>query len=229
MHNRIFAVLLVLITVFSCAVNASAVEMPDLTQKGSLTFAMESGGELLDGGSLNLYRIASLDSVTEDRYDFRLREELSEAGATLDTDALWDGAQAERLLAQSKDALKEQYLSAPIIVGQAEFTDLEVGLYLVWQGSEDVTEGYAAISPFLISLPQWHDGVYEFDLEASPKVPFVPTPPPPPTEPPPSPPPELPQTGQLKWPVAAMAVSGSLLLMLGLILCAGRRRCGREK
>lgn len=232
MNNRIFAVLLALIMTLVFSVNASAEEesevMPDLTEKGSLTFTMEVDGKLLDSGSLNIYRVADISLISEDQYDFRLTDALASAGATLDTDDLYDDAQAQELLKHAQKAL-DQYISIPIKAGKVCFDDLEAGLYLVWQRSEDASEGYDAISPFMISIPKWQGGVYSLHVDAKPKVPFITEPPTPPTEPPPPPPPYLPQTGQLNWPVSVLGASGVTLLIIGLILCISRKKGYREK
>ena len=109
MYNRILAILLALVLVFAFTVNASAsdmpVEMPDLSQKGSLEFTMDVDGVPLDSGSLNLYYVATVTQVEEGRYDFQLVDKLTDTGAKLDTNDLYDGVQAEKLLKASKDVL----------------------------------------------------------------------------------------------------------------------------
>lgn len=231
MYNRILAMLLALVLVFAVAVNASAsdmpVEMPDLSKKGSLEFTMDVDGVPLDSGFLNLYYVATVTQVEEDRYDFRLVKELADAGAKLDTKDLYDGVQAEKLLEASKGVLPD-YLTSFIVDGKASFADLDAGLYLVWQAEKDASDGYAAIQPFLISVPRWQNGAYAMHVEADPKVPFEtePTEPPPP---PPPPPPYLPQTGQLNWPVPVMAITGVVLVITGWALCLRRKRMKDEE
>ena len=115
-------------------------------------------------------------------------------------------------------------------MGWVTFAPLDPGLYVVTQKQSQATEGFDAIQPFLISLPRWENGSYVYDLTAAPKVPLVPeeTPPPPPpsepTTPPPDDPPDIPQTGQLNWPVPVLAVSGMTLFILGWALCFGSGR-----
>lgn len=229
MNNRILAVLAAIAMLFAFAVNTSA-EKPELPQTGSLTLTMEADGKPLDSGRLNLYRVAELRRVEENQYDFQLLDALTAIGATLDTEALYSDVQAQALLTKAQAAL-EQYQALPIENGKVCFSELPSGLYLVWQGEQDASDGYNAIAPFLISVPKWQGGSYAMQVEAKPKVPFITeppdTPPPPPDTPPP--PPNLPQTGQLNWPVPVMAIGGIALLILGLILCTGKRRCGREK
>lgn len=231
MKNRILSLLMALGLVFALAVNASAsdipVVMPDLDRKGSLSFTMDVDGVPLDTGLLNLYYVATVVQMEGDRYDFRLVDELADDGAKLDTKDLYDDVQAEKLLEASKRVLPE-YRSAFIVDGNAFFADLDAGLYLVWQADKDASDGYAAIQPFLISVPRWQNGAYAMHVEADPKVPFV-SEPTEPTEPPPPPPPELPQTGQLNWPVPVMAVAGMTLFALGWCLCLRRKRIENEE
>lgn len=231
MKNRILSLLMALGLVFVLAVNASAtnepVVMPDLEKKGSLSFTMDVDGVPLDSGALNLYYVATIAQVGEERYDFQLTEELAAAGAALDTEDLYDGIQAKKMLEVSGRVLPG-YLTAAIDAGKAYFADLDAGLYLVWQGEQDASDGYAAIHPFLISVPKWQNGVYAMHVDADPKVPFE-TKPDEPPPPPPPPPPELPQTGQLNWPVPVMAVSGMVLFVVGWILCVRRKRMEHEE
>lgn len=227
MKKRMLSLLLALFLVFALAVNASALEMPDLDQKGSLEFAMDVDGVPLDTGSLNVYYVANIIRMEGNRYDFRLVKELADAGAMLDTKDLYNGVQAEKLLEVSKRVLSD-CLTSSIADGKASFADLDAGLYLVWQNEKDASDGYSAIQPFLISVPRLQDGVYAMHVKADPKVPFErePSPPPPP---PPPPPPELPKTGQLNWPVPIMAITGVTLFITGWILCSRRKRIENEK
>jgi LPXTG-motif cell wall-anchored protein len=231
MKNRILSLLLALGLVFAFAVNASAtelpVEMPDLGEKGSLSFTMDVDGEPLDSGRLNLYYVATVEPVDKKQYDFRLVEALAAAGAQLDTGALQNGAQAVQLLEKAMQVLPG-YRSAPIEDGKVSFAELDAGLYLVWQREADASEGYAAIQPFLISVPRLQNGSYVMHVVADPKVPFEtePTEPPPP---PPPPPPDLPQTGQLNWPVPVMGFAGVVLFITGWVLCVRRKRIEHEE
>ena len=55
MKNRILSLLMALVIIFAFAVNASAADMPDFSQKGSLEIIMDVDGVPLDGGFLNMY------------------------------------------------------------------------------------------------------------------------------------------------------------------------------
>lgn len=232
MSKRILAILSAVILIVGLSVNAIADEsdntdFPDLTQKGSLTLLMTIDGEPLDRGSLNLYYVADITMVDEKTYDFQLVDEMTSAGATLDTELLFEAFQAEALLEYAKEALVD-YSATPINNGRASFNGLSAGLYLVWQRPEDAAEGYDAIAPFLISIPKLQNGEYVMDVVATPKVSVEgdSSEPPPPSPPPP---PDTPQTGQLNWPVPVMAFLGAVLLIVGCILCISRKKCDHEK
>ena len=233
MNKRITVLLAALVLLLASFIPASAaaadaLPAPDLTEKGSLELTMDVDGVILDSGKLHLYQVATLVPMGGVVYDFQLLDVLSAAGATLDTEDLYDGAQSERLLAAAQNAMPNGYMATPIADGKARFENLDAGLYLVWQDKAGACEGYDPIHPFLISVPRLQDGAYTMHVVADPKVPLhtEPTPPPPP---PPPPPPDIPQTGQMNWPIPVMAVAGTVLLVIGCILLAGRKRAGHEE
>lgn len=215
MKKRFSVLLAALILLLSLASPVSA--LPDPQRTGSLTFWMSFNGQPLEGGSLTLYRVGAL-SVTNGNAGFLPVKELEDGP---DLTELNDPGLALELaaLAQSRNlpGIREE-----ILMGWVTFSPLEPGLYVVTQTHAQATEGFDAIQPFLISLPRWENGSYVYDLTAAPKVPLVPeeTPPPPtePTTPPPDDPPDIPQTGQLNWPVPVLAVSGMTLFVLGWAL-----------
>ena len=221
MYKRSALLLTALAVLLFLAVPVSARELPDPTRTGSLTFWMSFGDQSLEGGSLSLYRVGVV-SVTDGDAGFLPVEALADGPQWTD---LNDPALARELadLAQSRD-LPE--IREEILGGWVTFAPLEPGLYVVTQEVSQATEGFDAIQPFLISLPRWEDDGYVYDVTASPKVPLVPeeTPPPPPSEPTPPPPPDIPQTGQLNWPVPVLAVTGMGIFLLGWTLCFDTRR-----
>ena len=217
MKKRICVLAVSLLMLLSLTVTARATHpVPDLSRNGSLTFRMASGDAVLDTGFLNIYKVGDL---TEDdgNYFFTLLD-----GEKITTDDQINLILAEEMLTLAKEE-KMTARVAKIEKGSAVFHDLKHGLYVVWQAKADACEGYAPIIPFLISVPRFIDGEYILDVVADPKVPFETAPTEPPTQPPSPPPPELPNTGQLNWPVPVLAVSGAALVILGIVL-AGRKR-----
>ena len=217
MKKRICVLAVCLLLLLSLTATAQATHpVPDLSRNGSLTFRMTAGDAVLDSGFLNIYKVGDL-TEEDGNYFFTL----------LDGEKITTGSRLNLILAEEMLTLaKEEKLTAraaKIEKGSAAFHDLKHGLYVVWQSKADACEGYAPINPFLISVPRFIDGEYILDVVADPKVPFETAPTEPPTQPPSPPPPELPNTGQLNWPVPVLAVSGAALVILGIVL-AGRKR-----
>lgn len=228
--------------ILGLALSVSAVEIPDASRKGSLTLTMVWDGKSLDGGRLTLYRVGTIDNHNGD-YFFVPVPQLEDAAPQL-TD-LTDKTLPPKFLALAEEKQLTP-IHVPILSGKALAESLSTGLYLVAQAEEDACDGYDPIDPFLISLPQWDGKTYQYDITARPKVglpdsePTEPTEPEPsepePSEPEPSEPekpgpekePRLPQTGQQNWPVPVMAVSGLMLILLGRLLCTGKKE-GHEK
>ena len=228
MRNRIFALLTALVIVCGLTVTAFAHEVPALEENGTIIFTMDWNGEPLNSGSLSLYRVG--DVVEDDgNYSFVPIERLEVSGLALDDPE--DPALAAELANLAKTrGLPE--VSAEIKAGKAVFTDVAPGLYVVVQDGEDACDDFAAISPFLISMPQYDNGTYRSEIIADPKVPLETKPqdtqPAEPTGPKPTEP-KLPQTGQWNWPVPVLAVGGLMLFAGGWHLRFGRKKDSYEK
>lgn len=220
--RKVITVLLCLALLAALALPVLAVETPDANRLGSLTFRMEWKGEPLNSGSLTLYRVGRIDEKNGG-YEFVLVPELADAEVSLENlnDTNLPGSLAK--LARER---KMQSVMASIKDGNVQFADMQTGLYVVTQ--DQPCDGMAAISSFLISLPQWDGKTYVYDLTADPKVgmetaPTETTP----TETTKPSGPKLPQTGQLNWPIPVMVVTGMIFLTVGMLLCF--RKKGRHE
>ena len=222
MTKRICLLLVALAVTFGFCATALASQTPDLEKPGSITFRLEWEGEALNGGSLTVYRVGAFEKVGSD-YRYALIPELADSGISLENVA---SPETARLLAEKVEEMSLVGITAPISEGAAAFENLIPGLFLVVQ--QEAAPGFAPMAPFLISLPVPQGDGYVYDLVAAPKVALEPeaTEPPPPTEPPPDNPPEIPQTGQLNWPVPVLAIWGALTVAFGLVLCFQRRGNG---
>lgn len=103
--------------------------------------------------------------------------------------------------------------------GMAVFDDLDQAVYLVTQTK--TIEGFTTFEPFLSYVPFFEDGAWIYKVTAAPKIDYsadptvTPTPTPTPGN---TPPPDLPQTGQLKWPVPVLIAGGMVFVCAGLIV-----------
>lgn len=105
--------------------------------------------------------------------------------------------EAARALADHAKTLPGK-TQTPNAEGAVCFPNLEPGLYLLVQ--RRAGEGQQPFSPFLVSIPTVIGDTTVYDVVARPK----------------SAPPELPQTGQLRWPIPVLTLGGVSLILLGV-------------
>lgn len=136
-----------------------------------LVFGSDAKAEPLPDVPLALLRVASLESdrgaavyTTLSPFD--------------DVTVNWDGmtaAQSEEAARQMKQTAQERSVPARQAktdsTGQAVFTDLEPGMYLVYQTGKAATNSrYEEIEPFLVSVPSLTDGEWDYDIQVLPKT-----------------------------------------------------------
>ena len=216
MKRRLFCLLAALALVLAAQITVFAQNTLDLTQdgQGSISIHLAYEADTSDCGSLVLLRVADVQE-TDGNCAFVPTAEFASVWAE-DAD-LHDPDFAFSLLAYAMEQEFEFEAAEVSADGTAIFEELKLGLYLMAQG--EAADGYEAINPFLIGVPNVVDGVYTYQVDASPKVSVKPLPTEPkptkPTEPSRPPEPNLPQTGQLNWPVPLMAAVGLLLFAAG--------------
>lgn len=223
MMKRILMLLTIVLLLGCLTMTAFATSQPNLTENGSITVTMDWNGTKLNDGKLSICRVAEIKWDGE-QYSFIPVDALKAEALSLANPMDAQLAQKMELLVKEK---KLTVITAPIQDGEAVFSDLQPGLYLVMQEKEDAAKGFAPIAPYLISVPKRENGWYYSNVEADPKVPLETAP----TEPEPTKPNDskLPQTGQLNWPVPLMTMGGLTLFVFGWYLCFGGRRERYEK
>lgn len=158
-----------------------------------------------------------IDVVADNGFKYVADERFAGAGEIPDTDAALDAANLD--LAKKMAAISEEYAFDVASVetddkGRVSFDGLKVGLYLVMQDAQGTGDNRFTLTPFLITIPQKNpDGSLAYDVTAEAKPIGVAKE----EVPPPPPPHNIPQTGQLWWPVALLGGSGMLLFCIGII------------
>lgn len=199
----------------------------DLDTKGSITLHFAYEGKPLAGGKLTLRQVAEV-KATDTGLEFAWLPAMKSAGIPMKD---LESPTVAKKVADAAD--KGSLPSTTAAIGKdgtVSFKDLPLGLYLLTQ--PEAPAGFECIRPFLMGVPGKNDkGGYVYDVDGAPKPQVVkatpsPSPSPSPTPIPedPSKPPKLPQTGQLKWPIAVMAVAGLVLTALGTGLRISARR-----
>ena len=220
MKKRVLLILCVAVLLGAMTVTTHAAQIPDYDRLGSISITMSYRNEPVSGGTLTLYRVADIHEE-DGNLSFVYTEEFSDCEIPLDDLTKSDIPTALAKIA--KDNSLKGITKTVDKKGKVSFADLELGLYLLVQLK--AAPGYNAVSPFLVSVPGQEGGTYVYDVDGSPKLSLEPAPTKPSTPTTPTKPPSIPQTGQNKWQVPALAIGGLFLLGLGLSLC----RSGRKK
>lgn len=211
MKKRILSLILALVLVCAAAITATAVDVPDMSRKGTINIIMHKGEELISGGTLTVYRVGE---IHEDDGDYSFVP----TGEFVNCVEEFEDVQSPSLALELAMFAAEQELigntEAVGTDGLATFVDLELGLYLVVQHT--AAPGYSKAEPFLIGVPQMEQGMYSYDVDASPKVDVERVPET--TEDAFASGDNLPQTGQLFWPIPLLAVFGMAFIVLGIAL-----------
>lgn len=165
----------------------------------------------LENAEVSVYKIA--DFVTFYRHEYMPDERFVSVISKLDFSTLDKTCTSDnsKIIA---DFIKKQGIKADKIVksdnsGQALFENVEFGIYLV----EVSTSGEYTVDSFLTEVPLSESGVFTDEVTATPKIGKVETPKKTPKNDKKGGP--IPQTGQLRWPVPVMLVTGLTFIILG--------------
>ncbi len=213
--NKLSALALSLVMLLGICVTAYAHDVVDMERLCSITITTRKGDTPVSGGTLTIYRVGEVVE-NDGNASFLPAGDFAICGESFDVlDASGDIAARLKAFADQNavTGLATKQVGAD---GTVVFDSLPVGLYLVVQ--HQAAPGYAALEPFLVSLPYLDGGKYVYELSANPKTNLEQQPEP--TEPPSETPtdPSLPQTGQLHWPVPVLALSGMVMFAAGWML-----------
>ena len=254
MRKLVTRLVLVLVLTAAVTVPAAAYTLPDPSTSGSLTIVMEAEGQSVAGGKVTIYKAGEIDSRARS-YIFKPTAEFMGSKVSLSDIGSYEVAQqlAEYAKENSIAGISKSIGTSGVVC----FEDLDPGLYMVVQDA--AAEGYEAAKPFLIAVPELGEDGLDYNPEAFPKVVMIswgsggeitedeekndvttekketventetifdrflegtaelkdeg----------------ELPQTGQLKWPVPVLTILGLVLFAAGWYLRNTGRKGSYEK
>ncbi len=167
-------ILLVTIIAMAAGICVHAETEPlDLSKSGScsirITLQDKSTGAAVSGGTLELIKVASVDSGSlsafvpdgsfgQSDFDFDLSDEANLSSSDL----------AQKIRAY---ASKHGITGKQVTIGEdgtASFSGLDLGLYLVIDA--EPAPGYTTAKPFLVTVPIRENEHYVYDVDASPKL-----------------------------------------------------------
>ena len=217
--KRIVTFLLCLSVLLFLPLAIRAQEIPQERNDCSIEIIVRYDGENVDGGTLTAIKVGYVD---EENGNYFFSQEMTHT--PLEDISSPDAPREQNEFYNSNRLIFDFYTQTQSVQdGKAVFADLPTGLYLIVQ--DEAAEGFSKLSPFLVSVPYMEDGTYRYHVTAAIKSELEREPESEPTEPPPTEPgdPDLPQTGQLNWPIPLMLVSGLALFLVGWVLRYGKK------
>ncbi|MGI6177581.1 MAG: SpaA isopeptide-forming pilin-related protein [Eubacterium sp.] len=218
-------IFLSILTVFfaGTAMYSAALEVPDLSRKGTLILDVRDSvtDEPVPGGEFSVYKVADIkESGVNYVYEYtEAFDGKTDVPITTGVD-LTPGLAAELRDVAFDEDVEPVYTTTIDSDGVVRFDEVDPGLYLVVETT--APDKYNLMDPFLVSIPlKQDDGTYLYEVSTYPKQGTYSDPPTnPPVTPPVTPPdePELPNTGQLWWPVPILLGAGAVLIAAGIVI-----------
>jgi hypothetical protein len=141
----------------------------DLEQKGTIEIALQQSEELT-GAVFDLYKVADLSQADDGTLAYTPTETFG-TGFRIDQDNIESDAFQAYVTDYIEKNAPEPITSLTIEedTPTCTFSDLSLGLYYIQESSSDAQKDYE-VAPFLITLPSQADGVYIYQVDASPKM-----------------------------------------------------------
>lgn len=164
MGRKIISVFLIAWILLVMPMAAFAEEL-DMDRVGSISVTLvdPDGEKPLAGAELSLYYVATVKLNEANRPSYTFTDAFAGCGAALDDPALT--TVLDVFVQENAAPLAKQVTDGQ---GTAEFTNLPLGLYFVKQTG--TVENYAACTSFLVTVPNYNDEGYVYDVNATPKT-----------------------------------------------------------
>lgn len=205
------ALLLLLSALLPLPAAAAKSYTPITEPKGSITVRVRDGEKALKDLKLTCIQVGELAEINGKPEFVRIYDGKILTGDILKPELAQEIYQYGKDNSSNTDISTFERLEVRVDKdGYAIFSNRNPGLYLIVQ--ETAYSGYEPIAPFLVTIP--YNGDYHVDAINKPKLEIDEDP----TTETTKPKEKLPQTGQLNWPVPALASGGMLLFALGWLL-----------
>ena len=164
MGRKMISVCLLVWLLLAMPMTALAEEL-DLDRMGSLSVTLvDPDGETpLIGAELALYHVATVEQNDANNPSYTFTEVFADCGVALDDPTL--ATVLDAFVPAHATPVGKQMTDGQ---GTAVFADLPLGLYFVKQ--TNVVDGYAPCTSFLVTVPNYNDDGYVYDVNASPKT-----------------------------------------------------------
>ena len=129
----------------------------------SVTLKEQDSKAPITGAELSLYYVATASRGAKSNLDYIFTNAFENCGCALNDPAL--SATLDAFVQEQATPVEIQVTDAQ---GSAAFTDLPLGLYFVKQ--TNTVDGYAPCTSFLVTVPNYMNEGYVYDVNASPKT-----------------------------------------------------------
>lgn len=167
--NKIFQIILGVILIFSICENvyAYSFEDIDLEKKGSINITLKYNEERIEEGSLELYKVATIQNDGSGNIEYVFSEEFK----AFDTSAVEAINSADKLETYVKENGITGIIKNVDLEGKITYDNLELGIYLIRQVTSKA--GYYPIKSFIVTVPEEINEQVIYDVEALPKMDII--------------------------------------------------------
>ena len=168
MKHKLWAIFTIAIMIVSICPTVFATESANLQRHGSISVTLieQDDNTPIAGAELALYRIADVFHGNDGAIQYRYTTAFENCDF-----ALTDSDLAKKLEGFVENKSIDSTKMTTDSQGKVVFPELDMGLYLVIQSN--TVSGYSPCKPFIVSLPLETNGVYQYDVDASPKTEMV--------------------------------------------------------
>ena len=165
MKYKLWVIFTIAIMIVSICPSVFATESADLHRQGSISVTLTErvDNTLIAGAELSLYRVADVFHGNDGALQYRYTTAFESCDF-----AVTDSDLAKKLEGFVENKSIDSIKMTTDGQGKAVFPELDMGLYLVIQSN--TVSGYSPCKPFIVSLPLETKGVYQYDVDASPKT-----------------------------------------------------------
>lgn len=164
MRHKLISVFLIVWILLMTPMTAFAQNFdPDRVGSISVTLIGQDGKKPIAGAELSLYYVATVKLNSKNNLSYTFTDAFKDCGCALDDPSL--SAKLDAFVQKHAVSAEKR---ATDVHGKAVFTKLPLGLYFVKQ--INTVAGYAACTPFLVTVPNKNTAGYVYDVNASPKT-----------------------------------------------------------
>ena len=164
MGRKLISVLLLVLLLLTMPMTAFAQDFDaDRAGSTSVTLMDRDGETPITGAELSLYYVATVRLNGDNRLSYTFTDAFSDCGTPLDDPALT--AALDVFVTEHATPVEKRVTDGQ---GSAVFANLPLGLYFVKQTS--TVAGYAPCTSFLVTVPNYDQEGYVYDVNASPKT-----------------------------------------------------------